>query len=87
MMSLLDINQPPKILWRRITDLGLKKASPVIGDVDVNGFDDFFYVSGTECWKRCVFCSISRFYSFFVPQGFCAGGQAATFSIKSEAIG
>jgi hypothetical protein len=30
MMSHLDINQPPKRLWRRITDLGLKKASPIL---------------------------------------------------------
>jgi hypothetical protein len=83
MMSYLDINQPPKRLWRQITDLGLTKASPFIGDVDVNGLNEFFNASGTECWRRWVFCPISRFYSFFVQQEVAE----AAFSIKSEAIG
>jgi hypothetical protein len=39
-------DEPPKRLWRRITDLGLKKASPIIGDVDVNGLNEFFASPG-----------------------------------------
>jgi hypothetical protein len=85
MMSHLDINQPPKRLWRRITDLGLKKASPIIGDVDVNGLNQFFTSPGPNA--AGVFCSISRFYSFFVLQQVCVDVAEAVFSIKSETIG
>jgi hypothetical protein len=66
MMSHLDINRPPKRLWRRITVLGLKKASPIIGDVVVNGLNEFLTSPGPNA-RGVVF---SVLFHDFTPFSF-----------------
>jgi hypothetical protein len=74
MMSHLDINQSPKRLWGRITDLGLQTASPIIDDVDLNALN----AGGV---------TFSVLFHDFTPFSICAEGRRGSFSIKSEAIG
>jgi hypothetical protein len=83
MLSHLDINQPPKRLWRRITDLGLKKASPVISDVDANVLNKLF--TSPEPNAGCV--AFSVLFHNFTPFSFrSVSAQEAVFSTKFEAI-
>jgi hypothetical protein len=87
MMSHLDINQPPKRLWRRITDPGLRKASPIIGDVHVNGLNEFFASPGPNAGG----VAFSVLFHDFTPFSFrivsALEVTVAVFSIKSKAIG
>jgi hypothetical protein len=65
-------------IWRRM-DLGLKRASPIIGNVDVNGLIEIFKSLGPNAGSVAFSVFFSRFYSFFVPQRVCAGGRRCSF--------
>jgi hypothetical protein len=89
MMShlLLDVNQSPKRLWKQITDLGLKKASPIIGDVDVNGLNEFFTSPGPNAGGVAVSVLFHDFTPFLFRSVSVQEVAEAAFSLKSEAIG
>jgi hypothetical protein len=82
-MSHLDINQPPKKIWRRISTLGFKKASPVTE----------FFTSPELNSRNVAFSVLLQDFTLFL----CldrnvrnVSGQEITeaiFSIKSEEIG
>jgi hypothetical protein len=83
MMSHLNINQPPKRLSRRNTDLGLKKASPIIGDVDVNGLNEFFTTPGPNAGGVAFPVLFHDFTPFSFRSVSVQEVAEAVFSIKS----
>jgi hypothetical protein len=72
-------------LWRRIVVLDLKKASPVIGDVNFTWFNEFF-TSPKSNARYDAFSIIFLDFSSFFCSVKCLGTKAIYF-IKSEAIG
>jgi hypothetical protein len=87
MMSHLNLNQPPKRLWRRITDLGPKKVSPIIGDVDVNGLNEFLTSPGPNARGVAFSVLFHDFTPFSFRSVYAQEVVEAVFSIKSEVIG
>jgi hypothetical protein len=58
-------DEPPKRLWRRIANLGLKKVSPIIGEVDVNGLNEFFTSPGPNAGS-VAFSVLFRDFTLFL---------------------
>jgi hypothetical protein len=87
MMSHLDINQPSKSLWRRITDLGLRKALPIIGDVDVNGSNEFFTSLGPNAGGVAFSVLFHAFTLFSVRSVTAQKFAEAIFSINLKQSG
>jgi hypothetical protein len=86
MMSHLDLNQPPKRLWRRMNDLGLKKASVIVGYVDVNGLNEFFTSAGPNAGGTAFSVLFHDFTPFSFRSVSAQEVVEVVFSIKSEAI-
>jgi hypothetical protein len=81
------INQPPKRLWRQTTDLGLKKASPIIASVDVNGLNEFFATPGPNAGGVAFSVLFHDFTPFSFRSVSAQEVAEAIFSIKFETIG
>jgi hypothetical protein len=70
-----------------MTDVGLKKASVIVGYVDVNGLNEFFMSQGPNAGGVAFSVLFHDFTPFSFRSVSAQEVAAAVFSIKSEAIG